>query len=850
VDTTDVRLASKTAADQKSQGRYVTLIQTVTNKLQFVPNPTTIKEFIEDNKHHLPNQTLDALVLDVDPSRKTNWIWSDDTVLAELLEDQTSNGWQWLDPEDIGALTSAPIIEAPDGRVYWHERYQIEAAAEAILLGTTVTFDGAPENKPLSGMGDDLLTPELAAAPPSAADDLDGKVSSKKTADDHGADATPSPAADVPTVAPVAPLATTGKYKYWTAEALSSVIGTLSGITDFDNDKAAQQAVAEMAEELNSRPKAAPEVKAAAKTASFDPELKRQIDYAIEGIYKFQINGEQDTQLITKALQSLKNVTTAMLSPEQQESLTRAIDELEAYDLGDGGDIARAVVELEDVVGRGPTSITANFGSFAVNEETSKVLEGDKSIPDGRDKVEDHTGITRPTTTTPSKIASGKACSNYEGHIKPMANCQNCRAELWEHADAIALAEKNLASQKPGSAEYDRAKDVVNSLKTIKKQAAWVACAKCNGSGQANGTPCGNCNASGHVSSGGSGNDNLAQATRDQFNKGASVPMVASSGTVAPVVNEETSKVLEGDQSIPDGRDKVEDKTGITLPSTESPSKFAADKTAAIDWGGPGKPDTGGFGEKIAPESALSETGVVGALRRLLYKLDGSGTKYRNYSKAQMLGLVEEALDEEPAGQESTQQEPKFASEKTATIEHRPGHKNSKGEAAPWVNVDKAGKVVSSSATEAEAHERLRAMEYYKNARVTEAGLASIRNLATIAVTAASKEAGEVSTSKALNLAETMSEKLKALYLDAKPLTAVNGTRPVREAVESVYASMVLFGEAAKALAKQDRQEKDEEAAAAAALPKKKAAAEAKAQAGRIGGLCIAADVPEDAVAE
>ena len=55
VDTADVRLASKIAADQKSQGRYVTLIQTVTNRLQFVPNPTTIKEFIEDNKHH-PSQ--------------------------------------------------------------------------------------------------------------------------------------------------------------------------------------------------------------------------------------------------------------------------------------------------------------------------------------------------------------------------------------------------------------------------------------------------------------------------------------------------------------------------------------------------------------------------------------------------------------------------------------------------------------------------------------------------------------------------------------------------------------------------------------------------------------------------
>jgi len=77
-----------------------------------------------------------------------------------------------------------------------------------------------------------------------------------------------------------------------------------------------------------------------------------------------------------------------------------------------------------------------------------------------------------------------------------------------------------------------------------------------------------------------------------------------------------------------------------------------------------------------------------------------------------------------------------------------------------------------------------------------------------------SKFAAETSTAKALKLSEEMSNKLKALYLDAKPICDANCTRPVREAVEAIYRAMAAFDGAMKVLTKQDTQEKQEEEAA------------------------------------
>jgi hypothetical protein len=70
--------------------------------------------------------------------------WNDIHHVAELLEDFTCNGWQWLRAEDIGALTGCELILTNDatiedngavtvhGSIWWHERYAIESASEQL----------------------------------------------------------------------------------------------------------------------------------------------------------------------------------------------------------------------------------------------------------------------------------------------------------------------------------------------------------------------------------------------------------------------------------------------------------------------------------------------------------------------------------------------------------------------------------------------------------------------------------------------------------------------------------------------------------------------------------------------
>ena len=71
--------------------------------------------------------------------------------IFDLLEDWLDSGWEIVPPEDIGALTSAPIltdeIERDDhgqvtsiGRVWWFERYAIEDPVETLLTTGKVVF--------------------------------------------------------------------------------------------------------------------------------------------------------------------------------------------------------------------------------------------------------------------------------------------------------------------------------------------------------------------------------------------------------------------------------------------------------------------------------------------------------------------------------------------------------------------------------------------------------------------------------------------------------------------------------------------------------------------------------------
>ncbi len=62
--------------------------------------------------------------------------------------------------------------------------------------------------------------------------------------------------------------------------------------------------------------------------------------------------------------------------------------------------------------------------------------------------------------------------------------------------------------------------------------------------------------------------------------------------------------------------------------------------------------------------------------------------------------------------------------------------------------------------------------------------------------------------------AQTVGEKLKAMYLDAKPLLEENSTAPVRNFVESIYKAYSLCDDAVKTLNKQEMQEAAEEEAA------------------------------------
>lgn len=55
-----------------------------------------------------------------------------DSWVIDLTEDMWTNGWGTFDPSQHG-LTSATIgLISPEGVCYWHERYAVENAVEAL----------------------------------------------------------------------------------------------------------------------------------------------------------------------------------------------------------------------------------------------------------------------------------------------------------------------------------------------------------------------------------------------------------------------------------------------------------------------------------------------------------------------------------------------------------------------------------------------------------------------------------------------------------------------------------------------------------------------------------------------
>ena len=73
--------------------------------------------------------------------------------LYALLEDHLCCGWEMVPPEDIGALTSAPILSdeinrddrgqvTRAGRVYWYPDYQIRDEIEELRQYLVLLFQG------------------------------------------------------------------------------------------------------------------------------------------------------------------------------------------------------------------------------------------------------------------------------------------------------------------------------------------------------------------------------------------------------------------------------------------------------------------------------------------------------------------------------------------------------------------------------------------------------------------------------------------------------------------------------------------------------------------------------------
>lgn len=113
-----------------------------------------------------PNGDLQICLTEEGKAHEDDWRGkTSDESLWNLTEDLVGNGKMgWLQPEEIGALTDAPILalgivsrndkgELEAGpSVYWHERYQVDDPIEEMLTAGEVIFKGSRSE----------LVPELA----------------------------------------------------------------------------------------------------------------------------------------------------------------------------------------------------------------------------------------------------------------------------------------------------------------------------------------------------------------------------------------------------------------------------------------------------------------------------------------------------------------------------------------------------------------------------------------------------------------------------------------------------------------------------------------------------------------
>lgn len=100
----------------------------------------------------LPNGNLEVSITDEDPEDILSNMRGDDW--TRMFEEQIGNGYEIVCPEDIGALTCAPIVSDDVvyhddgkrevlGRVWWFPNYQVEDPAETLAARGKVVFQYA-----------------------------------------------------------------------------------------------------------------------------------------------------------------------------------------------------------------------------------------------------------------------------------------------------------------------------------------------------------------------------------------------------------------------------------------------------------------------------------------------------------------------------------------------------------------------------------------------------------------------------------------------------------------------------------------------------------------------------------
>jgi len=80
------------------------------------------------------------------------WKKGTDNILFDLLEDWLGNGWEFVNPEEIAALTCAPILSNEVdrnnkgeiiklGRIWWFPNYQVTDPINELWTEGCVLFD-------------------------------------------------------------------------------------------------------------------------------------------------------------------------------------------------------------------------------------------------------------------------------------------------------------------------------------------------------------------------------------------------------------------------------------------------------------------------------------------------------------------------------------------------------------------------------------------------------------------------------------------------------------------------------------------------------------------------------------